>query len=70
MKAKYKIEIYRSGVFFKDWRWRITSVNNGKIVGASSEGFKNRLDCNRNMLLVKNALNQLQEYSDTLVTNE
>ena len=34
--------------FYKDakneWRWRRTAGNN-RIVGASSEGYKNRLDC-------------------------
>jgi uncharacterized protein YegP (UPF0339 family) len=37
--------------FYKDrrgeWRWRKRAGNN-KIVGASSEGFKNRVDCIRN----------------------
>jgi len=28
----------------KQWRWRVTA-DNGKIIGASSESFKNRLDC-------------------------
>lgn len=27
-----------------DWRWRRTAPN-GKIVGASSEGYKNKSDC-------------------------
>jgi uncharacterized protein YegP (UPF0339 family) len=34
--------------FYKDaageWRWRRTAPN-GNIVGASSEGYKNKLDC-------------------------
>ena len=34
--------------FYKDnkgeWRWR-TIAANGKIVGASSEGYKNKSDC-------------------------
>ena len=34
--------------FFKDrkkeWRWRRVA-RNGRIVGASSEGYKNRVDC-------------------------
>ncbi|MGI2126687.1 DUF1508 domain-containing protein [Shewanella morhuae] len=35
--------------FYKDnsdeWRWRRTSTANGNIVGASSQGYKNRSDC-------------------------
>jgi Uncharacterized conserved protein len=27
-----------------EWRWRRTAPN-GRIVGASSEGYKNRADC-------------------------
>jgi uncharacterized protein YegP (UPF0339 family) len=34
--------------FYKDaqnqWRWRRTAVN-GRIVGASSQGYQNRIDC-------------------------
>ncbi len=34
--------------FYKDkkneWRWRRTATN-GKIVGASAEGYKNKSDC-------------------------
>ena len=37
--------------FYKDkageWRWRRTAPN-GNIVGASSEGYKNRSDCEDN----------------------
>ena len=39
---KDKIEIYidQSG----EWRWTRTCTINGKIVGASSEGYKNKQD--------------------------
>ena len=30
-----------------EWRWRRTA-SNGRIVGASSEGYKNRGDCESN----------------------
>jgi uncharacterized protein YegP (UPF0339 family) len=37
--------------FYKDtageWRWRRTAPN-GEIVGSSSEGYKNRSDCEDN----------------------
>jgi uncharacterized protein YegP (UPF0339 family) len=28
----------------KEWRWKRTA-GNGRIVGAATEGYKNRLDC-------------------------
>ncbi|WP_081411225.1 YegP family protein [Tenacibaculum ovolyticum] len=35
--------------FYKDssskWRWRRTVSSNGKIVGASSQGYVNKSDC-------------------------
>jgi hypothetical protein len=34
-----------------DWRWRIRAEN-GQIVGASSEGYRRRFDCGRNLTLV------------------
>ena len=40
----YEVEFYRSGLIFKEWRWRIRATN-GRIIGASTEGYKNRLDC-------------------------
>jgi uncharacterized protein YegP (UPF0339 family) len=35
-------EIYQDAS--DEWRWRRTAPN-GKIVGASSQGYKNRADC-------------------------
>ena len=32
----------------KEWRWRITA-NNGKVIAASSEGYRNREDLINNM---------------------
>ena len=37
-----KWEIYKDGA--GEWRWRRTAPN-GNIVGASSEGYKNKSDC-------------------------
>jgi len=37
-----KWEIYKDGR--GDWRWRRTAQN-GRIVGASTEGYNNRADC-------------------------
>lgn len=58
MKTKYNIEFKRKGVFIKNWRWKITSNQNGKVIAASTEGFKNRLDCNKNLLLTRDAINE------------
>jgi len=35
-----------------EWRWTITSDKNGKIVGASTEGYKKRSDVFKNIQLV------------------
>lgn len=35
-------EIYKGGS--NDWRWRRTA-SNGRIVGASSQGYSNKSDC-------------------------
>lgn len=52
------IEIYREGVK-KDWRWRM-SHRNGKIVGASSEGFTRVGRCLKNLHLVTGIETQRQ----------
>lgn len=57
MKAKaHSIEFYKSGFFRKDWRWRI-KANNGNIIGASSEGYRNKKDCIYNALSVAESIN-------------
>ena len=40
--SKLKWEFYKDKN--NEWRWR-SIASNGKIVGASTEGFKNLLDC-------------------------
>jgi len=37
-----KWEFYQDGA--KEWRWRRTA-SNGRIVGASSQGYVNKADC-------------------------
>lgn len=32
----------------KEWRWRRKDSTNGKIIGASTEGYKNKADCEDN----------------------
>lgn len=38
-------EIYRDNR--SEWRWR-RKASNGRVVGASTEGYKNRTDCEAN----------------------
>ena len=40
-----KFEIYLDKAL--EYRWRVTAKN-GEIIGASSEGFKRRIDCETN----------------------
>lgn len=35
-----------------DWRWRLRSANNGKIIADSGEGYKKRPDCVHGIRLV------------------
>ncbi len=51
-----EIEIYKNE---DEWRWRITATN-GKIIGASTEGYKNKIDCIKNM---KSVGEQLSHYA-------
>lgn len=39
----------------KQWRWRVKAAN-GKVIGASTEGYWNRADCVRNMEQLGRAL--------------
>jgi uncharacterized protein YegP (UPF0339 family) len=48
-----KIEIYRDRK--REWRWRI-KARNGRIIGASSEGFERRARAKRNLALISCAL--------------
>lgn len=40
-----KLEHYKDRA--GEWRWRRTAPN-GKIVGAATEGYKNKADCQKN----------------------
>ncbi len=33
----------------KEWRWRTTNIQNGKIIGASTQGYSNKSECIANM---------------------
>lgn len=46
-----------------DWRWRRLSAD-GKVIGASSEGYNNRADCEANAKRGKNAKDSWDFYED------
>ncbi len=51
----YKLEFYKT--FLRgQWRWRVTA-SNGKIVGASTESYKNKKDCIDNAMKLGTFLN-------------
>jgi uncharacterized protein YegP (UPF0339 family) len=54
---EYDVKFYRTTKwnFKKEWRWRVRATN-GEIVGASTEGFVNKSDCEHNARLVGMAL--------------
>lgn len=57
------IDVYKSGLIFKDWRFRIVAKNNRIL--ASSEGYKNRLDCiSAAMLIQTEARHSVIKYPD------
>lgn len=59
MKA-YSIEFYKSGILTKKWRWRVTA-DNGRIIGASSQGYYNLEDCKENVKTLANSLGAYNE---------
>ena len=50
-----KFKVYRKYRWGK-WRWQVKAAN-GKIIGASTQGYKNRQDCVGNMISLGLALN-------------
>lgn len=54
-----KLEIYKHDTWHgDDWRWRVVA-RNGKIVAASSEGFKTRYGAKRNLKATLRMLTKL-----------
>lgn len=53
-RGAYNVDLRLTLLFYKDdkleWRWRLKS-SNGKIIGASSESFKNFKDAQHNFEL-------------------
>ena len=48
---KPKHDIYKDAA--KEWRWRITA-SNGDIIAASCEGYKNKVDAEKNLRYITN----------------
>jgi hypothetical protein len=46
---KYEVSVYRSN---GEWRWKMISSKNGKIVGASTESFKTKAGVSKNLAIV------------------
>ena len=49
--VKPKHEIYKDAA--KEWRWRITA-SNGDIIAASCEGYRNKVDAEKNLRYITN----------------
>ena len=60
--SKAKI-IFKQHVITRQWRWKITA-SNGKIIAAASEGYFNKKDCEHNLKITMQAI---QEY---LISNQ
>lgn len=50
-------EIYKSGIFKTKFRWRVTA-DNGRVIGASSQGYVNLQDCKYNAISLGQSLNK------------
>lgn len=48
---KPEYEVYKDKA--KEWRWRITAPN-GNIIGASCEGYKKKVDAEKNLRYITN----------------
>lgn len=49
-----RFELYRSGWFRKEWRWRFIS-SNGRTIAVSSEGYRNYIDCLNSVELMQDS---------------
>jgi uncharacterized protein YegP (UPF0339 family) len=47
-----RFEIYRSGFFRKEWRWRFIATN-GRTIAVSSEGYADIRDCRSGVRLMQ-----------------
>jgi uncharacterized protein YegP (UPF0339 family) len=51
-----RYEVYKSGWFRKEWRWRFIS-SNGRTIAVSSEGYRNFIDCLNSIDLLRGSSN-------------
>ena len=59
---KPKLKIYQDSK--EEWRWEIKMQS--KIVGASTEGYKNKKDCISNMINLGKRIEQLKDHEDVI----
>lgn len=55
--------IFKQNAFTRQWRWKI-KASNGRIIASSSEGFFNKKDCEHNLEIT---CNTIQEF---LISNQ
>jgi uncharacterized protein YegP (UPF0339 family) len=55
----HPVQVYKTITWYlkPEWRWRITA-NNGKVIAASSEGYRNRVDLISNMASITASLGE------------
>jgi len=65
---KYIIQVYKTKIF-RQWRWRIKSKGNNKIIASSSESFNSRENCINNLNHTYKALEEWQLLQKTVQEN-
>lgn len=55
-------EVYRSGIFIKEWRWRFRAKN-GKVIYATTEGYRNKMDCTATIPVLEGKTREWREYA-------
>lgn len=53
----YEVKFFKKRSIFgkTNWYWKVTA-DNGNIIGRSTEGYRNRLDCIHNAKILGNSL--------------
>lgn len=55
MKKVYEVDLYKDAS--KEWCWRV-EADNGNVIGASSEGYKNKGDMVKNIKSLNESFTQ------------
>jgi uncharacterized protein YegP (UPF0339 family) len=58
--GSFTLEVYKTRIL-RQWRWRLKAGNN-KVIIASTESYKNRIDCMYNISIVNMGLNNIVEH--------